>query len=44
MKDKIFNNLVKEDYNDNLEKVLQNKDFSEEVKNSLLNRNYRGGR
>ena len=37
MKDKIFNNLVKEDYNDNLEKVLQNKDFSEEVKNNLLN-------
>ena len=37
MKEKLFNKIVKKDYNNNLEKVLSKKEFSEEVKNSLLN-------
>ena len=37
MKEKLLNKIVKKDYNNNLEKVLSKKEFSEEVKNSLLN-------
>lgn len=36
MKDKFFTKIVKKDYNNNLEKILMTKDFSEEVKNTLL--------
>lgn len=37
MKEKIFSKIVEEDYNDKLEEILANKNFSEEAKNALLN-------
>lgn len=37
MKEKLFSRIVKNEYNNKLEKVLSNKDFSKDVKNSLLN-------
>ena len=36
MKEKLFNKIVKKDYDNKLEEILSNKDFSEDVKNSLL--------
>lgn len=36
MKNKLFNKIVKKDYNDRLEEVLARKTISEEVKNTLL--------
>lgn len=36
MKEKILKKLVKKDYNNKLEEILSKKDFSEEVKNTLL--------
>ena len=36
LKDKLFNKIVKKDYNNKLEEILSKKDFSEEVKNVLL--------
>ena len=41
MKDKLFSKIVKLDYNNNLEKILSNKDFSLDVKNSLLSMFYK---
>ncbi len=41
MKDKLFDKIVKKDYNNNLEKVLSKKDFSEDVKNTLLSMFYK---
>ena len=41
MKEKLFNKIVKKDYNNNLEKVLSKKDFSEDVKNTLLSMFYK---
>lgn len=35
-KDKLFDKIVKKNYNDELETVLENKDFSENVKSTLL--------
>ena len=36
MKDKLFSKIVNKDYNNRLEEVLSQKNFSEDVKNSLL--------
>ena len=36
MKEKLFNKIVKKDYNNRLEEILSGKNFSEDVKNSLL--------
>ena len=36
MKDKFFSKIVKKDYNNILEEILSNKNYSEDVKNSLL--------
>ena len=36
MKEKFFSKIVKKDYNDRLEEILSDKNFSEDVKNSLL--------
>ena len=36
MKEKLFNKIVKKDYDNKLEEILSNKNFSEDVKNSLL--------
>ncbi len=41
MKDKLFDKIVKKDYNNNLEKVLSKKGFSEDVKNTLLSMFYK---
>lgn len=41
MKDKFFNKIVKKDYNNNLEEILSRKDFTEEVKNTLLSMFYK---
>ena len=41
MKDKLFSKIVKKDYNNDLEKVLSKKDFSEEVKSTLLSMFYK---
>ena len=41
MKEKLFNKIVKENFNNQLEKVLSKKDFSEEVKNTLLSMFYK---
>ena len=41
MKDKLFGKIVKDNYNDQLEKILSKKDFSEEVKNALLSMFYK---
>ena len=41
MKEKLFNKIVKKDYNNNLEKILSRKDFSEDVKNTLLTMFYK---
>lgn len=39
--DNFLGRIVKKDYNNNLEKVLSKKDFSEEVKNTLLSMFYK---
>ena len=36
LKEKLFNKIVKKDYDNKLEEILSNKNFSEDVKNSLL--------
>ena len=41
LKDKLFSKIVKKDYNNDLEKVLSKKDFSEEVKSTLLSMFYK---
>lgn len=41
LKDKLFNKIVKKDYNNKLEEILSKKDFSEEVKNVLLTMFYK---
>ncbi len=41
LKDKLFSKIVKKDYNNNLEEILSKKDFSEEVKNTLLTMFYK---
>lgn len=41
MKDKLLGKIVKENYNNQLEKVLSKKDFSVEVKNALLSMFYK---
>lgn len=41
MKDKFLGKIVKENYNNQLEKILSKKDFSEEVKNALLSMFYK---
>lgn len=41
MKEKLLKKLVKKDYNNNLEEILSQKDFSEEVKNTLLSMFYK---
>lgn len=41
MKDKLLGKIVKENYNNQLEKILSKKDFSEEVKNALLSMFYK---
>ena len=40
-KENIFSKLGSKDYNNQLEKILENKDFSENVKNLLLSMLYR---
>ena len=41
LKEKLLKKLVKKDYNNNLEEILSQKDFSEEVKNTLLSMFYK---
>ena len=41
MKDKLLKKILKKDYNNNLEEILSKKDFSEEVKNTLLSMFYK---
>lgn len=41
MKDKIFNKIVGKNYNNDLEKILSKKEFSLDVKNTLLSMFYK---
>ena len=41
MKDKFFKKIVKKNYNDKLEEILTNKNYSEDVKNTLLSMLYK---
>ena len=41
MKDKLFDKIVKKDYNNDLERILSKKEFSLEVKNTILSMFYK---